>query len=200
MKQPETVLYDGSKDLLYPNKIIVTNKYWSRKSKHAANVVRVDNYNKVVVVYCIEDSRSDSQTIKQEVRKILKLRVIPKEAGLKQFNYMCKNTPEGLRMPQCFMYDGFLFVVRLLGRSLVWRQYDTKTKTQTIVPKYSKKEFADSGLTLFIRTWHKLPFGSKRVFDPALLEYSKVIDISTVPIPIRKYHTNFCDLNIVSYE
>lgn len=185
------------KDLLYPNKIMVTNKYWSRKSKHAANVVRVDNYKKVVVVYCIEEA---NRAERQEVRKILKLRVIPKEAGLKQFNYMCKNTPEGLRMPQCFMYDGFLFVVRLLGRSLVCRQYDTKTKTQTIVPKYSKKEFAESGLTRFIRAWRKLPFGSKRVFDPTLLEYSKVIDISTVPIPIRKYHTNFCDLNIVSYE
>lgn len=140
---------------------------------------------------------ADLHTVTQEVRKILQLRIIPKESDREQFNYSCKDTPKRMRMPQCFMYDGLLFVVRLLGRNLVCRQYDTKVKTQRTVPKYSEKEFQENGLTLFIRAWRNISSGPNKSFDQTLLEYPTVIDTIIPPIPARIYHSAYCDIAIV---
>lgn len=200
MDPPPTVLYDGTKDPVRKNSIYVTNTYWRIADKYRRNtyntylenIVQVIVYNKVVIIYCVESD----QYYDHRERKKIRLRILTKD-GTHRFNHYGKYPTDSLLLPHCFMYDRFLFVTRLFGSGLICRQYDTGVRTQLDVGKYSEKEFIESGTVLFIKAWRQLPFGSKRSFDPELLEHPKIINITAIPVPVRKYHENFCDLVVI---
>lgn len=182
----KTVLYDGSKDL-EPNAIFVTDRYWSREKTRKMYVAQVAIYEKFIVIYNVVEFH------KEPPHRSTRIFIVQKNLHVKSHVYDLYGPKDDTPLQQTFMYDHFLFVLYMIGDRIKCCQYNTGATTE-FVANYSKKEFILNALTLFIRSWRRLPFGSKRTFDPDLLDYPRVINTFTLPVPVRKYHEHFYDM------
>lgn len=190
----EKVLYDGSQDSLSPNDIIVTESYWIQNGeKHHSYITQVNIYAKVIVIYSITDFRAN-------FTRLIGLWIVSKTLEFdKKYHYRITfGSIDDLLMQECFMYDRFIFVITSQGHRLFCEQPDTITNTRITTDIYNKKEFKEQSLRLFIKSWRRMPFGSKRTYDPTLLECPKIVSVFAIPVPIRLYHKSYCDLIIVT--
>lgn len=95
-------------------------------------------------------------------------------------------------VPYHFMYDRFLFIVQKTFNVITCYQPDTKIETCISIPQgMTHKEFELNSLCVFIKLWHQLPFGSKRAYDPQLMEWPEIICSSpkeVIPVSCKSYY------------
>lgn len=190
------VLYDGSQDPVYPNTLFVTDRYWSHDNvKRKMYISQVTIYDKLIVIYHVVDFHKEHKPMSRTSEII----VIHKQSGVMGHIMELGGPKDSMPLQKTFMYDHFLFILYIFKEHVKCYQHETGVITK-FVAKYSKKEFDLNALTLFMRAWSRLPFGSKRTYDPTLLEHPKIASIWLTPIPVREYHKALCDLEFVALE
>lgn len=195
----EKILYDGSLDTMYPNNIVVTDKQMTRNkvAEFTARVSRVEIYRDFIIVYSSYLSDDPIILFGSYLYKFVDVNIVSKIS--RQYDYgHCSLIGENQTIEhKCFLYDHFLFIVRVHKDTLICYQRDTETNTRCSITEDEYEEFAKVGINQFIRAWHQLPFGSKRTFDSTLLKSPKTIYAEDTPAPARVYNKQYADLDII---
>lgn len=195
----EKILYDGTLDTMYPNDIVVTDKQMTRNKvvEFTARVSRVEIYRDFIIVYSSYTSTGSIKIFGSYLYKFVDVNIVSKISGQYEYGH-CSVVGENQTIEhKCFLYDHFLFIVRVYKDTLICYQRDTETNTRCSITEDEYKEFTKVGLNQFIKAWHQLPFGSKRTFDPALLKSPKTIYAEDTPVPARVYNKQYADLDII---
>lgn len=193
------ILYDGSLDTLFPNNIIVTTEQMTKNKiiQIKAQISKVEIYDHFILVYSSYNRSGLSTLFGPCLHKFVDVNIVSKTTvGHDCGHYILIDANQTIEQ-QSFLYDHFLFVIEVFNDKLKCYQPDTNIFTSCNITETDRKEFAANSLNLFVKIWHKMPFGSKRTFDPALLRDSKTIFAADTPVPTRSYNIRYSDLIVV---
>lgn len=202
VKPVPKVLYDGSLDVDVPNNLLITTDCWIRGScigsKRIASIKKIEVYKKYIIfshtneINIVNDTNSSDSL--DAILTVLE--VVSKETARKSYSTCFISDHDKILSPLCFMYDHLPFVTQVMFNTLYCCQptTDVNTRIESSLESFDQKTFELNGLNMFIGAWHKLPFGSKRRFDPSLLECPKTIYSRPFEVIAIKYCREYCDL------